>query len=523
MKLNLPVTPHEVLLPEGAVLVSTTDVQGRITHCNRAFVDVSGYAYDELLGQPHNLVRHPDMPVEAFADLWSTIGRGRAWSGLVKNRCKNGDFYWVQANVSPVMEQGKPVGYMSVRLRPTREQVAAAEALYAKLAVEKRRGERSFRLHAGGVRGVGWRDLPKRRFRLSLAQRVGLAAALAQGLAWGVGVSGLASDWGVAPWVAPLVAASLCWGGFQLWFWRGTAQPLQDAADLAGSLAGCNLDGVLDYDPTHPIGQIKRQLWLVNLNMRAIVTDVRAEVEDMVAEARSIRDGTLDLSARSEQQAQAVTQTVASVTEITASLQHTCDTTTQLAALSDRARDNANQGRQATDAVSQSMGQIHLSSRRITDIIELMETLAFQTNLLALNAAVEAAHAGDQGRGFAVVAAEVRLLAQRSRDAALQIRQLIDHSARDVSLGTERVDEANRTIGGVVAAVQRVSGLLQDIQNASQEQLLGVTQVDQAMQVIDDVTQRNAGLAQASALATQTLERRADTLQRAVRIFRVKP
>ena len=522
MKINLPVTQREVLLPEGVVLVSTTDVQGRITHCNRAFVDISGYAYDELLGQPHHLVRHPDMPADAFADLWSTIGRGRAWSGLVKNRCKNGDHYWVQANVSPVMEHGKPVGYMSVRLRPTREQVAAAEALYARLAEEKRSGRRSFRLHAGGVRGVGWRDLPKRRFRLTLAQRVGLAAAASQLLAWGVGASGLAAAVGLPPWALQLGAGAVCWGGFQLWFWQGTAQPLQEAADVAGSLASCNLDGVLDYDPTHPIGQIKRQLWLVNLNMRAIVTDVRAEVEDMVAEARGIRDGTLDLSARSEQQAQAVTETVASVTEMTASLYQTCDTTTQLAQLSDRARDNADQGRQATDAVSQSMGQIHQSSRRIADIVELMEALAFQTNLLALNAAVEAAHAGDQGRGFAVVATEVRALAQRSRDAAQQIHQLIDRSARDVSQGAERVDEANRTIQGVVSAVQRVSGLLQDIQTSAQEQLLGVTQVDQAMQVIDDVTQRNAGLAQASALATQTLERRADTLQRAVRIFRVR-
>src|SRR5450830_1633640 len=137
MKINHPVTQTEVEMADGMVLVSTTDPQGRITHCNRAFVQMSGFSYDELLGQPHNLVRHPDMPPEAYADMWSTIGRGRPWSGIVKNRCKNGDFYWVQANVSPVMEGGKPTGYMSVRLKPTREQVRQAEQLYRDMAEEK--------------------------------------------------------------------------------------------------------------------------------------------------------------------------------------------------------------------------------------------------------------------------------------------------------------------------------------------------------------------------------------------------
>ena len=108
------------------LIVSTTDAQGRITHCNQAFVDVSGYGYDELMGQPHNLIRHPDVPPEAFKDLWATVGRGRPWSGIVKNRRKNGDHYWVRANVTPVLENGKPVAYMSVRFKPTRAEIAAA-------------------------------------------------------------------------------------------------------------------------------------------------------------------------------------------------------------------------------------------------------------------------------------------------------------------------------------------------------------------------------------------------------------
>ena len=140
MRINLPVTQQEYAYPSDVMLVSSTDTKGFITHCNRAFVDVSGYTYEELIGQNHNLIRHPDMPPEAYKDMWQTIGRGRPWTGYVKNRRKNGDHYWVEANVTPIMEGGKPVGYLSVRKVPSREQVRAAEGLYAKIAAERESG-----------------------------------------------------------------------------------------------------------------------------------------------------------------------------------------------------------------------------------------------------------------------------------------------------------------------------------------------------------------------------------------------
>ena len=126
MRINLPVTAQEYEFPADTMLVSTTDTKGVITHCNAAFRETSGYSYDELIGQPHNLVRHPDMPPQAFRDMWQAIGRGQTWTGLVKNRRKNGDFYWVRANVTPIMEGDKPRGYMSVRTKPTREEVREA-------------------------------------------------------------------------------------------------------------------------------------------------------------------------------------------------------------------------------------------------------------------------------------------------------------------------------------------------------------------------------------------------------------
>ena len=176
MRFNLPVTNNEYDFPADELLMSTTDTKGVLTHCNAAFARVSGFTMEELMGQPHNLVRHPDMPPEAYKDMWSTIGRGRSWTGFVKNRRKNGDFYWTQAHVTPIMRQGKPVGYLSVRTKPTREQVQAAEALYARVKQERGSGRQTIRIHAGGVRSTSTWDHLRKRYRTGPTLR--LAAML---------------------------------------------------------------------------------------------------------------------------------------------------------------------------------------------------------------------------------------------------------------------------------------------------------------------------------------------------------
>ena len=190
MRVNEPVTNHEVFLPEGETIVSRTDTGGRIVFVNKAFLDISGFTSEELIGAPHNLVRHPDMPREAFADLWKTIKAGRPWEGLVKNRTKSGDFYWVQANVTPVVEDGRITGYISIRLRPAREKVAAAEAAYA-------------RIRAGDARGLALLDgelvpsTPLTRLRgvwANVTTRLGalcLATVLGTLLVGGAGLQGM--------------------------------------------------------------------------------------------------------------------------------------------------------------------------------------------------------------------------------------------------------------------------------------------------------------------------------------------
>jgi len=516
MKTHLPVTQLERELPDNTVLVSTTDLSGHITHCNKGFVDASGFDYDELLGQAHDIVRHPDMPPEAFKDLWSTIGRGRPWSGIVKNRCKNGDHYWVQANVTPVMKNGKPSSYMSVRLKPSREQIQAAQALYARIDQERASGQVSFKLHAGNVRALGWRDSFGKLHRLTLPQRVGFGLIMMLLLtmvpAWVFGSPG---------WVSGLQLASGVFGGalFSWWFVRAVSDPLNQADRLAAEVAGCNLEGQISFDTTSPLGSLMRRLWLINLNMRAIVADVRAEVAGVADSVQSILQGSQDLSQRTLAQAQSVESTSSSVEQISGAVGETANTAQTLAALSSEASSVAAAGVQSMDEVSSSMHRIESSAQRITDIIAVIEQLAFQTNLLALNAAVEAAHAGEDGRGFAVVATEVRALAQRSSAAAQQIRDQIRESSEQVAQGTSTVDVAATTIRQAVEKVHNVTERLGVITQSTREESVSVAQISQAMHLLDDVTQQNAHLVQQSALACQTLSARAATLARSVEIF----
>ena len=518
MQLNLHVTQKEYELDDGDVLVSTTDKQGRITHANHAFVKVSGYDYAELIGQPHSVVRHPDMPKSAFADMWATIGRGRPWSGVVKNRRKNGEHYWVLANVTPVMEAGKPAGYMSVRLKPKREQVREAEWLYARIMAEEASGRRTFRLHAGEVRRLGWRDLPGRLHRLTMTQRMALAlsalvgSAAAVPAATGMDPLALLASVGISGAVA---------AGLLAWFHTAFARPLRAADQLAGEVAGCNLDGNIEFDRTSSLGSLMRRLWLINLNMRAIVSDVRAEVQGMTGATVEIAQGSQDLAARTEAQASTLQQTAAAMEQMTASVQETSHSAQEAAGLSAQSRDQSQRGGTAVQGIVKTMEDIEASSRRVGEIIHVIEGLAFQTNLLALNAAVEAARAGEQGRGFAVVAGEVRALAQRSATAAKQIRDLIGTSSSQVGEGVRRVQDAGQTIDEVISSSQRVATLAEQIRHSAGEQSTGIAQINAAVADIDSATQNNAAMAEQTAAACEALKQRAQTLVRAVQVFRM--
>jgi len=516
MQLNLPVTQQEYDYPESMILVSTTDPQGRITHCNRAFVEVSGYTYQELLGQPHNLIRHPDMLPEAFKDLWATIGRGRPWTGIVKNRRKNGDHYWVQANVTPVLENGKPVSYMSVRFKPSRADVRAAEALYAKLAAEKASGRHTLKLHAGNVRRLGWRDLPARLHRLSISER------LAIGMLTVVGGTFLAS-WGLpgaGPWAPAGAALALSLVTF-FWYHSTIQSHLNEAEEFANDLAGCNLTTSVAHLHPHPLSKLVRSLLQVQINLRAVIGDARAEVAGTAVSIAEIAKGSRDLSERTDSQASALEQTATSMEQFAGSVRQTAQNANEVARESEQTAAVAAEGGNAVDAVGVTIGAIEGSSRKVADIVQIIESIAFQTNILALNAAVEAARAGDQGRGFAVVASEVRALAQRSAQAAKEIRELIQNSVGQVADGAQRMGKASETISRTVAAVNHVGQMIQAITNATNDQSNGLARVNASIAELDRATQANATMVQQTAAAADALNARTEALERSVQIFRL--
>jgi aerotaxis receptor len=519
MRNNLPITQREFDFPEGEMLVSTTDVRGNIIHCNAAFVRVSGYDYDELIGQPHNLVRHPDMPSAAFRDMWGTIGRGHPWTGLVKNRRKDGDHYWVEANVIPIMENGKPAGYMSVRVKPGRPQVRETETLYARMREEAAAGHATLALRQGAVVRAGWRGRIGEWRHGSPTVRLGgmLAALVLAGAlpAW-LGLQGAAAT-GLQLGLTALGAVAIAG-----WFHRGLALPLREADRFASDLAGCNLrDRPRPSDRRHPLSALMRRLLQIQVNLQAVVGDVRQEVAGFGQATGSVAQGARDLSERTESQASSLEQTSASMEQLAGTVRQTADRVSRVSAESAESARVANLGRDAVRQVGDAMQAIRHSSERVRDIVGTIESIAFQTNLLALNAAVEAARAGDQGRGFAVVAAEVRGLAQRSATAAQEVRELIAESGRQIDDGVQRMGEADRTIAAVVGAVDRVSGLMAEIGNAAREQTVGIAQVNEAVTDLDGVTQRNAALVQDSAASAGALAGSAVALERTMQVFRL--
>jgi len=518
MRTNLPVTQREYDYPADQMLVSMTDTKGLITHCNHAFVETSGFTYEELIGQPHNLVRHPDMPPEAYKDMWQTIGHGHPWTALVKNRRKNGDHYWVQANVTPILENGKPKGYMSVRIKPSRQDAQAAEALYAQMRTEAQQGGGSIYLRGGEVRYKGPRGWLSALGRLTLTGRLGMALL-------GMTLLGMAPQFlGMQGWEAvglQLVSLLIGAGCVLAWFQLRFSAAIGAAEAFADDLAGCNLTTTVEGQYPPPLGTLIRALRQIQINLRAVVGDVRGEIAHFSRSAAEIAEGGIDLSARTESQASSLEETAASMEELSSTVKQTAETATRVASQSARSNEIATQGGEAVHQVSQSMQAIDASSGKMRDIIAVIEGIAFQTNILALNAAVEAARAGEQGRGFAVVATEVRALAQRSGVAAKEIRELIAQSSEQISAGYQQMTGAGRTIDDVVASVKEVGALIQQISNATKEQAVGIAQVNEAVTQLDTVTQQNAALVEESAASAEGLNTSAVTLARSVQVFKL--
>ena len=515
MRNNGPITQQEYLLPAGTTLVSTTDLQSHITYCNPAFVEVSGYDRVALIGQPHKLVRHPDMPAEAFRDMWATLKANEPWTALVKNRRKNGDHYWVRANVTPVLEGGRVAGYMSVRTTPGRTEVAAAEALYRRMRDEAAKGALVHTLCKGDLQATGLGAALQRWLQPGLGRRIALAV-----MAGTTAVAMVSGPWvGLGPWAA-LGLSALIGLGLVAWVRKQALAPVQEATKVARRMSAGDLSQTMKSARNDEVGQLARAITQLNVNLQAVVGDVRREMEGITLASAEIAKGNHDLGTRTESQASSLQQTASSMEQMTGSIRQTAETAQTAANLAGEAAAVAQRSGDAARTVAERMGEIRRSSGRIAEIIGVIEGISFQTNILALNAAVEAARAGDAGRGFAVVAAEVRALAQRTSTAAREIKVLIEDSSAKVDAGTKLAETTGETTRQTQAAVQRVHALISEISTATGEQSAGAVQVNGSVAELDGLTQQNAAMVEELAAAASSLNGQAAMVSESVRIFR---
>ena len=516
MRRNLPVTDRELVLQDDETIVSSTDIKGKITYVNPSFLEISGYTVEELIGAPHNIVRHPDMPIDAFADLWTTVKSGLSWSGMVKNRCKNGDHYWVMANVTPLFEEGKISGFLSVRTKPTREQVEQAARLYQ--SVNAGNGK-NFVIRQGVARKAGeWSRIAALR-NIPLSRRISLNLGLVASMLLTICVCTWIFDSKVATSALSVLAIAVV-----LYFWNAlhlaAIIPIREAILATQAMAGGDLTMHVDTQRQDEGGKLLRGLRQLDINLNALIGAVQKDISKIRVATHEVSAGNTELSARTEAQASSLEQTSASMEELAVTVEQNSDHASEAKDLAVDAKLIAEKGGAAVEQLVSAMHNLNASAKKIVEIIGLIDGIAFQTNILALNAAVEAARAGTQGKGFAVVATEVRQLAQRSATAANEIKSLVGGSVAKIDAGTAIADEAGRSMGNVIDTINRLSDIVSEISLASCEQSAGIRQIKDAIVQMDEVTQQNAAMVEEVATSAHVLENNTVALTNALRVFK---
>ncbi|BCR22642.1 methyl-accepting chemotaxis protein [Aquipseudomonas alcaligenes] len=490
MKINLPVSQREVAVPASANILSTTDLKGAVTYVNPDFVAISGFTEAELLGRNHNLVRHPDMPPAAFADLWRTLKAGRSWMGLVKNRCKNGDHYWVSAFATPVVRGGAVVEYQSVRSRAAPELVARAAPLYAALAAGK---------------------TPRvlRRPRLELVPRLMLLGAGLPLLA-GLGL-GLA---GVLPGL-PALLGGAAGGGLLAALLGWQLRPLARLARQARGIADNPLSQWVYCGRNDALGQIAFALRSLEAEAGAVVGRIADSARQLSEDAGELaaavdcsRGASVQQQRETEQVASAVEQLAASVQEVARHAQLSASAAAEANQATDSGLRQVEQTRRQIAALAdevlqgnQVIQRLQAHSQEIDQVIEVIHGIAEQTNLLALNAAIEAARAGEAGRGFAVVADEVRGLASRTQQSTAQIQAIIERLQQGTTAAVAAMQrsqaQAEGSVDNALQAAEALRGINLQVEAISGMSLQIATAVEEQSAVGEDIQRNLDGIREA--------------------------
>ncbi|MHA7878961.1 MAG: methyl-accepting chemotaxis protein [Saccharospirillum sp.] len=489
MRKNLPVTDQAVTFGDDEKLISATDLKGHILHCNEAFVRVSGYTRDELIGQPHNLIRHPDMPQLAFQVMWEHLKAGRPWMGLVKNRCKNGDYYWVDAYVTPVTDGGKVVGYESVRSVPRAEDVQRAEKLYRHYARFNGRKQSE-----QPTLTKPWWQRPAEQWLLLMAVLLVAITFFTAGLE--------------AAWLELTVvfAAIAVYSSFRLWYFYRS------------------LDDMVAHCFTHPLAERtytasrgKKAMLEVAIkseksHLGAVLTRIEDAANSLIGKAQAVGDissGSRENLSNQQQEtelvATAMNEMTATVSDVSANVSRTAknaDESRKLAiageSLAAETLNSIAQLQTAVTDIASAVTALSEQSDRIIDAAQIIDQIAEQTNLLALNAAIEAARAGEHGRGFAVVADEVRNLARRTQDSTQDIHSIITTlsqrsseavnaattGSREAETGVAKVHELERSLKDIAEAMHNIAEMTDQMAAAVEEQAHVAEDVNQQVNTI---------------------------------------
>lgn len=486
MRTNMPLTGREVKFLAGERLISATDKKGRIIYCNEEFCRVSGFSREELVGAPHNIVRHPDMPPEVFGHMWQHLSAGMCWMGVVKNRCKNGDHYYVNAYVTPVFEKGELAGYESVRVLPLESEVARAELLYQRI----REGKPSLSARVSWARAA----LP-------------LAAAL-------FFMSGLLMGWQESAWFSVVLFLVLlaAWAA-------GDYQRSSSDRRLLESLKGA-FDSPLMAQVYSAESGATARIHTAVISERAKLNTVLSRLGDFSGQASEkagkssalivqVSELVQEQKGKTQMVESALHGVSQSVETVVGTIHRTAEETGGVRRLSEQAKSQAgqtrhlmNQLRASVDATNQAVSELVGALSEVAGAANVIDNIAEQTSLLALNAAIEAARAGDSGRGFAVVADEVRALAASTQGSTQAIQEVMqrlnghadqavrtaDSTCRDVAEGVDGVEATESALIAIAGILDQIDSMTGQLVSAVEEQ--GTS--------INDITQQSADVLQAA-------------------------